>query len=326
MSARHNHLTRGVVLLSMLLILALLSALGYQMVGRHSLVVAQARYTFTHDQALAYALGGETFARQILYEDWSQTGAGVDNLGEAWAQPLAPFEIDDGLLEVQIRDLNGCFNLNSLAGNDAQKNHARLKTLLRNLSVPEEFADSWRDWVDSDQEISGFGAEDGAYLLNEDGYRTANRMAGHISELKLLKDMQPEYFALLEDNLCVVPSDELHLNVNTAGSHALAALSPSLSEAQMLALTEAPRTYSEVSEVTNEYPELAAAADALTVTSEYFEVQVRAQVGESRAELASVLHRDPNDGTLTLIMRDFGRDFRSLYEADAPGAGLAEER
>jgi len=25
-------------------------------------------------------------------------------------------------------------------------------------------------------------------------------------------------------------------------------------------------------------------------------------------------------------MRDFGRDFRSLYEADAPGAGLAEER
>ena len=65
---------RGVVLLSMLLILALLSALGYQMVGRHGLVVAQARYAFTHDQALAYALGGETFARQILYEDWSQTG------------------------------------------------------------------------------------------------------------------------------------------------------------------------------------------------------------------------------------------------------------
>ena len=182
------------------------------------------------------------------------------------------------------------------------------------------------DWVDGDAEISGFGAEDGVYLMYDNAYRTANQMAGHISELKLLKDMQPEYFALLEDNLCVVPSDELHLNVNTAGSHALAALSPSLSEAQMLALTEAPRTYSEVSEVTNEYPELAAAADALTVTSEYFEVQVRAQVGESRAELASVLHRDPNDGTLRLIMRDFGRDFRSLYEADAPGAGLAEER
>ncbi|MCZ6710191.1 MAG: type II secretion system minor pseudopilin GspK, partial [Gammaproteobacteria bacterium] len=168
-----NRSPRGVVLLSMLLILALLSALGYQMVGRHSLVVAQARYTFTHDQTLAYALGGEAFARQILYEDWSQTGAGVDNLAEAWAQPLAPFEIDDGLLEVQIRDLNGCFNLNSLAGNDAQRNHARLKTLLRNLSVPESIADSWRDWVDGDEEIRGFGAEDGVYLLYDNAYRTA---------------------------------------------------------------------------------------------------------------------------------------------------------
>jgi len=309
---------RGVVLLSMLLILALLSALGYQMVGRHSLVVAQARYTFNHDRALAYAMGGEAFARQILYEDWSKTGAGVDNLAEAWAQPLAPFEIDDGLLEVQIRDLNSCFNLNSLAGSQAKENHVRLKTLLRNLSVPDGFADVWLDWVDADQDITGFGAEDGEYLLREDAYRTANQMAGHISELKLLKDMEPEYFSMMQDTLCLIPSDELHLNANTAGAHALAALSPNLNQPQMLALTDAVRTYTDVSEVTNEYPELVNAADALAVSSEYFEVQVRAQVGESRAELSSVLHRDPNDGSLNLIMRDFGKDFRSLFEADAP--------
>ena len=106
------------VLLSVLLILALLSAITYQMVGRQSLVVAQARQTFSGDQALEYALGGEAFARQILYEDWSQTGQGVDNLTEAWAQPLAPFEVEDGFLEIQIRDLNGCFNLNSVAQGD----------------------------------------------------------------------------------------------------------------------------------------------------------------------------------------------------------------
>jgi len=325
MSERCGPGSEGVVLLSMLLILALLSALAYQMVGRHSLVVAQARYSFTHDQALAYALGGEAFARQILYEDWSQTGAGEDNLQEAWAQPLAPFEIDDGLLEVQIRDLDGCFNLNSLAGAQAQQNHARLQTLLRNLSVPEGFADSWRDWVDSDEDISGFGAEDGEYLLSDDGYRTANQQAGHVSELKLLKDMESEYFAILQDNLCVIPSDELHLNVNTANAQTLAALSPNLTEAQMQAFTDAVRTYSNVSEVTAEFPELASAADALSVSSEYFEVQVRAQVGDSRAELATVLHRDPSDGTLRLIMRDFGKDFRSMFEAEAPGNGAPGE-
>ena len=52
------------------------------------------------------------------------------------------------------------------------------------------------------------------------------------------------------------------------------------------------------------------------MVSEYFEVQVRAEVGETRAELASIVHRDPNDGSMTLIARDFGRDFRSRFEEE----------
>ena len=90
---------RGVVLLSVLLILALLSALVYQLVGRQSLVIAQARQTFAGDQALQYALGAEGLARQLLFEEWTESGQ-VDNLTEVWALPLAPFEVDDGGLEV----------------------------------------------------------------------------------------------------------------------------------------------------------------------------------------------------------------------------------
>ena len=308
--------SRGVVLLSMLLILSLLSALAYQIVGRHSLLVAQARYSFTQDQALAYAIGAEALARQVLFEDFSQSGPGVDNLQETWARPLAPFDIEDGLMELQLRDLNGCFNLNSLSGQDAQENHERLKTLLRNLSIPENYADSWRDWVDADQEISGFGAEDGDYLLLEDGYRTANRPAGHISELKLIRDMNAEYYELLRDHVCVLPSEALELNVNTAGAAALAALNPAMSMEQLQALVETERAYTDVAEVTNEYPDLASAVDTMRVTSEYFELQVRAQVGESRVEMASLLHRDRNDGRITLISRDLGKDFRSMFAVD----------
>ena len=113
--ASTRRLNRGVVLLSVLLIVALLSAVAYQLLARHSLTVAQARYSFSGDQSLAYALGAETLARQVLFEDWSQSGPGVDNLLETWAQPLAPFEIENGLLEVQVRDMHSCFNLNSLA-------------------------------------------------------------------------------------------------------------------------------------------------------------------------------------------------------------------
>lgn len=316
---RGNARQRGVVLLSVLLILALLTALTYQMVGRQSLVVAQARQTFGGDQALAYALGGEEFARQILFEDWSQTGQGIDNLTESWAQPLAPFEIEDGYLEIQIRDLNSCFNLNSVAtrqGGSSLVNLERFKNLLRNLNLPETIADTWVDWIDPDEDISGYGAEDGEYLLRERAYRTANQLAGHVSELALLRDMEPDQLAQLESATCVVPSDQLLLNANTASALALASLHASLSEAQLIPLAESTRTYTSVNGITAEQPELLGAVDALSVTSEYFEVQIRAQVGESITELATVLYRNPNDGVISLVMRDFGRSFRSVFSSN----------
>ncbi len=313
--AGSQRLSRGVVLLSVLLIVALLAALAYQLIARHSLTVAQARYSFSSDQSLAYALGAETLARQVLYEDWSQSGQGVDNLLETWAQPLAPFEIENGLLEVQVRDMHGCFNLNSLAGSEAKQNLARLKTLLRNNNVPDTLADAWQDWVDADDSINGFGAEDGEYLLLEQAYRTANQLAGHVSEFKLLNGFEAEYLEALGDVLCVLPNDSLKLNINTASAAALASLSPSLTASQMQGLVEVDRTYTDANEITTEFPDLAGAIDALTVTSEYFEVQVRAIVEGSVTELASLLHRDPNTGRIAVISRDLGKDFRTLFQA-----------
>jgi general secretion pathway protein K len=336
---------RGVVLLSVLLILALLSALVYQLMSRHSLLIAQARQTFAGDQALSFALGGEAFARQLLFQDWSETGQGVDTLQESWAQPLAPFEVDNGFLEVQIRDLNSCFNLNSLletqgnrpgeqggnqpapapippatTGNSnspVQNNLTRFKTLLRNQNIPETVADVWKDWIDADEEISGFGAEDGEYLLYPVPYRSANQAAMHVSELALLRDIEPEYLQILSQVTCVLPVSDLKLNVNTADAATLASLSPSLSESQMQALTESLREYESVAAVTSEYPDLVPAASALTVTSSYFEILVRAQVDDSLVETASVLHRDAENGTIRLIMRDFGKPFRSLYSEES---------
>ena len=315
-----RHREQGVVLLSVLLILALLAALAYQLVGRHSLVVAQARLTYGGDQALSYALGGEAYARQLLYEDWSQTGPGIDTLLETWAQPLQPFEIDQGFLEIQIRDLNACFNLNSIASGNRNANLVKFKTLLRNYNIPDSVGDLWRDWIDPDQEISGFGAEDGDYLLAEQAYRAANQRAGHISELNLLRDIDPESVAILRTLSCLLPNEELQLNVNTVSAATLASLSPALTEAQMLTLSESDRTYENVNEVTGEFPELLPAIDVLRVTSDYFEVQVRAEVDGNLTELASVLYRDPSDGSLTLLSRDFGKTFISLFVAEGAGA------
>jgi general secretion pathway protein K len=311
----------GVVLLSVLLVLALLSALAWQLMGKHTLVIAQARFSFTADQTLAYALGAESFARQVLFEEWSEGGPEKDTLLEVWAQPVAPFEIDNGFLEIQVRDLNSCFNLNSLAGSDWEGNLARLKTLLRNRGLPEGLAEVWKDWVDADQEITGFGAEDGDYLLEAVAYRTANRPAADVSELRLIRGMEPAYLAALEPVACVLPNTDLRINVNTASAAVLAAMDPSLSETQLEPFAAGVRDFEGVSEVVAEFPELADGAEAMSVTSEYFEVNVRARVDDGQTEMSSVLRRDPTTGKIDVISRNFGRNFQSLFRAETEEAG-----
>ncbi len=316
--------SRGVVLLSVLLILALLSALAYQLVGRQTLVIAQARQTFAGDQALQYALGAEAFARQVLRQEWMETGA-VDNLTEVWAQPLPPLEVDDGFLEIQVRDLNACFNLNAVASTATGQrtgriNLDRFRTLLRNLNLPETIADTWLDWIDPDQDVSGFGAEDGEYLLGEHAYRTADRLANHVSELRLLRDMDSEIFDAIAPFVCVLPNDQLSINANTAAPEVIASLNPAIAAAQVEGIAQAERLYTDVTQITAEIPELAAATDAVRVASEFFEIQIRAQVDDSLIELASVLHRSPNDGTITLLTRDFGKTFRSRFLDELTGS------
>ena len=86
---------KGVALMAVLLIFAVLAALAVRMSGNHALLIAQSRHQFEGDLALNYALGAEELARQALFDDFTSTGKDVDHLDEVWAQPLPPFEVDE---------------------------------------------------------------------------------------------------------------------------------------------------------------------------------------------------------------------------------------
>ena len=87
-----------------------------------------------------------------------------------------------------------------------------------------------------------------------------------------------------------------------------------------LTIAQTERMYTDVNQITAEIPELTAAVDAVRVASEFFEIQIRAQVDDSLIELASILHRSPNDGTITLLTRDFGKTFRSRFLDELTGS------
>ncbi len=308
----------GVALISVLLIVAILTALVYQLLGRHSLNIAHSQNSLGFDQAFAYALGAEALARQALYQDFSESETGIDTLVEPWATAMPPFEIEDeGFLEIKARDLNRCFNLNALADEEEfEQNLKRFKTLLTMLGIPEVLADTLRDWLDADEAITGFGAEDSQYLLREPAYRSPNARMSHVSELRLLAGFEPEYWDALLEHVCVLPITTLAINVNTATPPLFfaAAANPNLDAIAIQALVEATREFADTDIFLAELPVLMNAADILAVTSSYFEVQVRAQVGDSVAVLTSTLHRNLETGEITLISRDLGKDFHLLFD------------
>ena len=302
--------SRGVALISVLLIVAIVTVLAYEVADRHTFSVAMSRQTLDGSQARHYALGGELYARLLLHEDWLDEDTRTkDTLEDSWAMPEETFEIEEGRVEMRVVDLNSVFNLNSVIGSQSAPNVQRFKRLLTHLGLDPIVADAWRDWIDPDDEVTDAGAEDADYLLQDPPRVTANQPARHVSEFLVPVPLEAEEFAQLQPLVTVLPTSALKVNVNTASGAVLGTVAPNfpLAEAELLAGER--RDFDRVEDVVAMHAPLAASIAALTVTSEYFRIQVRVELRDSRVELTSLLHRDPESGKLTVLSRNFGNRF-----------------
>ena len=308
---------RGVALVSVLLIVAIVTALAFEIANRHAFSVAASRQTLDGSQARQYALGGEQFARQLLHDDWEdETTRAKDTLLEPWAVPEEAFEIENGSIEIRIEDLSSRFNMNSVVGRRAADNLARLKRLLTHLGLDPDTADAWRDWIDADEEASTAGAEDADYLLREPPHLAANQPAAHVTEFLLAVPLELDQYALLRPHVAVVPSAVLNINVNTATDVVLGSVSPNFPPADAQRLTSEPREFDKVENVIASHAPLGEGAGVLTVVGTFFRVQVRVLFAGSRAELTSVLHRDRESGKLDLVSRSFGERFEAAPQKE----------
>lgn len=108
----------GVALIMVLLAMTLLVMLAAGMTQLQSLRVFRAGHYLAQQQGFSVALGAEDFARRVLvrdYEEDKEDSQMVDSPDEFWAANSAVLPLDDqGVVEVQIDDLSGRFNLNDL--------------------------------------------------------------------------------------------------------------------------------------------------------------------------------------------------------------------
>jgi len=279
------------------------------------------------EQAYMLALSGEELARSLLAKD-IEDSPGVDHLNEDWAKGVR-YEVDNGSFEMQIEDLHGQFNINNVIDGQGKRDGnyvVGFKDLLISLEVDGTVAGTAAtqlgDWIDAN---TGGQTPDSDYLALDIPYRPANARVAHISEMRMLLDMDKESYKEIKEKvllpslvgeetyLTALPESGTKVNVNTVSAEVLASLHSKVqmpsAESAVGKAKEKENGFRSVGDFLKELPANTLTEDELTVESNYFAVKVKAQFGEQSAFLISVLHRDSQSGNLSLISRDRSQRF-----------------
>ncbi|MDX1706520.1 type II secretion system minor pseudopilin GspK [Pseudidiomarina sp.] len=221
---------RGVALIIVMLVVALVSVIAVNMSGRMQTSVVRTANFQEAEQAYWYALSAEEIVKDLLLTEIKDS-EGVVHQGQQWyqqSQNAQLYPVEGGAIGGIITDLQACFNLNALRvpqdnGNLLIRRKAQLRMLMTEaLEEPDSYTidvvvDSLADWLDDDSELSGsYGAEDADYESLRFPYRAANGMMSHISEFRLVRGVSQDLYLALQPYVCVLPRDtKLQLNVNT---------------------------------------------------------------------------------------------------------------
>ncbi|UJF19448.1 type II secretion system minor pseudopilin GspK [Vibrio sp. SS-MA-C1-2] len=319
---------RGVALIIVLLLVALMTTVAVQMSDRLWRGFYRTEGVINHQQAYWYGVGVEALTKVVIEQ--SLDDSDTVNLNQAWATENQIFPLDRGQAEGQIFDMSSCFNLNSLsaAGNNGDDGTTPfLVEYLKNLAEEsgiesyqaEVIAESARDFIDSDSETqSSYGAEDSEYQSKNPPYLPSNSWVADVSEFRSINGINAPNYFLLRPYLCALPSSDFILNVNTITADNAVLLSALFSPA--LSLDDAKRVIEDRpfdgwdtveaflaepaisglnDETTNKIKEY------LAVDSHYFQLEGVVTVDRINLRVASLFVRDDNN-KVTVIRRLYG--------------------
>lgn len=287
---------RGVALLTALLVMAVAVASIVPALTDERVAVARNARLLDLAQARHAGLGVERWAGAVLLRDAADSDS--DHLGEDWARPVPAVGFERGSAGGGLADLQARFNLNNLL-RDGQPEPlwvARFQRLLSALSLDPDLAAALLDWMDADERprLPG-GAEALDYLARDPPYRAANRPLSVLSELYLVAGFDAATVARLAPFVSVLPGGS-SINVNTAAPEVLQALAAAPGPASARSfVAERERTPLADFEALRAAPLFAtpgAELDGLGVGSDWFELDVRLQVGAVQLRQRAVLRRD----------------------------------
>ena len=299
--------SRGVALITALLIMALIATLTYTLEWNNALDLRRTVVMLNRDQAVQVAIGAESWIQMILRQDLEDSD--TDHLGEIWAGDLPGLPIDGGEIFGAIEDLQGRFNVNNLIGSDGKVDQPSLdqfQRLLLALELDPRYAGITADWIDENQDAAfPDGAEDAIYTGLTPPYRTANQTLSSASELGAIEGIDKDSMDILLPHIIALPG-RTGINVNTATGPVLQSLDENLSQADIEGLLtereeacfgDLGRSFSTLvkPEVLNQLEE----------TSNFFQLKVIVRVDTVLITYYSILERGPR-GDVTPILRSLG--------------------
>ena len=318
---------RGVALITVLLVVAIVAVIAVNMSGRLKGQVERTLAMEMAENAYWYWLSAEALVSQVLETELGHEG--YAHRDQNWARQQGPFPVDNGLIGGRVRDLHACFNLNALyPGNEdnpvptSSLAEAQYEALLRALEFDDFTIEQLRatlvDWLDEDSVlVNGYGAEDADYESLPRPYQAANTMMSHVSELRQVKGYTQEVYERLRHHVCVIPRvAELAINLNTLDVERPELLSAiflgalSVTDAQDLLRRWPQGGYETVEEIVGlaelqglvpEGDEEARGMESLTVHSEYFELRAAVQFGSAEFFALSIVQ--VRDGETRVLHR-----------------------
>jgi len=218
---------KGVVLISILLIVLLLSAVAITFGNKYLVSLKRAQYIEFQSLSLNAFRNVEAMSLNKIdkFSRFNSSNLTKEN-------PLLTdeiyFEINGATIVGSIDDASNCFNINSLvrAGKEDYQENKKSMNAFRELmylaevdnNVAEEIIDQIIDWVDKNTNPRAYGLEDYYYSgpLHNPREFSGGRLLIDIEELKSIPSVRLVDWDIFKELFCAYPfASDLRLNINT---------------------------------------------------------------------------------------------------------------
>ena len=219
--------TKGVVLISVLLIVLLLSSVAVLIGNNYLISLKRAAYLEFQTTSLNLFRNIESLALRKINEELRLNNTFHNKKSALYLNDFI-FETEKGRIIGHIDDVSSCFNINAMVQKtDANfipnkktiKAFKRLMELKRvDNSLVDEAVDQIIDWIDLDSDPRAFGLEDYYYSgpLNTPKEYTGKRLFYSLEELKSLPAIRSIGWNIFDDNFCTHPeSKDFSININS---------------------------------------------------------------------------------------------------------------